>query len=112
MNLTIERDEATQELDRVTHHRDTALELAEERRRGWILANHNAFQREQALQGQLEELQVEHHQLHNRLFPIPRTKGLFPLVADDLLYQGFYKYCLHPAGDEDQIMGMISVSLI
>jgi hypothetical protein len=56
MNLTIEGDEAAQELDRVTHHRDAALELAEERRRGWILANHNAFQREQALQEQLEEL--------------------------------------------------------
>ena len=25
----------------------------------------------------------------------------FPLVADDLLYQGFCKYCLHPTGDED-----------
>jgi hypothetical protein len=43
-------------LDQVTHHRDVALELAEERRWGWILANHNAFQREQALQEQLEEL--------------------------------------------------------
>ena len=30
MNLTIERDEAAQELDRVTHHRDAALELVEE----------------------------------------------------------------------------------
>ena len=44
------RDEAAQELDRVTRHQDAALELAEERHRGWILANHNAFQREQALQ--------------------------------------------------------------
>ena len=51
MNLTIERDEVAQELDRVTRHRDVALELAEERHRGWILDNHNAFQREQALQG-------------------------------------------------------------
>ena len=29
-NLTIERDEAAQELDRVTRHRDTSLELEEE----------------------------------------------------------------------------------
>ena len=29
-NLTIERDEAAQELDRVTHHRDASLELEEE----------------------------------------------------------------------------------
>ena len=34
MKLTIERDEATQELDRVARHRDASLELAEERRRG------------------------------------------------------------------------------
>ena len=34
MNLTIERDEAVHELDRVTHHRDVALELAEERCQG------------------------------------------------------------------------------
>jgi hypothetical protein len=31
MNLTIERNEAVQELDHVTRHRDAALELAEER---------------------------------------------------------------------------------
>ena len=71
MNLTIERDEAVHELDRVTRHRDVALELAEERRQGWIMANHNAFQREHELQEQLEELQVKHHQLNNHLFPIP-----------------------------------------
>ena len=81
MNLTIERDEAAQELDHVTRHRDAALELAEERHRGWILANHNAFQREQALQEQLEELQVEHHQLHNRLFCIPRPIPRYPNVG-------------------------------
>jgi hypothetical protein len=31
MNLTIERDEAVQDLDHVTHHRDATLELVEER---------------------------------------------------------------------------------
>ena len=36
MNLTIERDEAVQELDYVTHRRDAALELAEERRQARI----------------------------------------------------------------------------
>ena len=30
MNLTIERDEATQEVDRVTRYRDASLELEEE----------------------------------------------------------------------------------
>ena len=32
---------------------------------------------------------------------IPVLRVYFPLVVDDLLYQGFCKYCLHPAGDED-----------
>ena len=81
MNLTIERDEAAQELDRVTRHRDVALELAEERRQGWIMANQNAFHREQELQEQLEELQVEHHQLNNRLFPIPHPIPRYPNVG-------------------------------
>ena len=81
MNLTIERDEAAQELDHVTRHRDAALELAEERRQGWIIANHNAFQREHELQEQLEELQVEHHQLNNRLFPIPHPIPRYPNVG-------------------------------
>ena len=81
MNLTIERDEAVQELDCVTHHRDAALELAEERRQGWIMANHNAFQRENALQEQLEELQVEYHHLNNRLFSIPQPIPRYPNVG-------------------------------
>ena len=78
MNLTIERDEAAQELDCVTHHRDAALELAEERHQGWIMANQNAFHREQELQEWLEELQVEHHQLNNCLFPIPHPIPSYP----------------------------------
>jgi hypothetical protein len=36
MNLTIDRDEAVQELDRVTRHRDATLESAEERRQARI----------------------------------------------------------------------------
>ena len=85
MNLTIERDEAVQELDRVTHHRDAALELAEERRQGWILANHNAFQRENALQEQLEELQVEYHHLNNHLFPIPHPPPVYPNLGPQVI---------------------------
>ena len=45
------------------------------------MANHNAFQREQELQEQLEELQVEHHQLNNRLFPIPHPIPRYPNVG-------------------------------
>ena len=65
----------------MTRHRDAALELVEERRQGWIMANHNAFQREHELQEQLEELQVEHHQLNNRLFPIPHPIPRYPNVG-------------------------------
>jgi hypothetical protein len=32
---------------------------------------------------------------------IPVLRVYFPPVADDMLYQGFCKNCLHPAGDED-----------
>ena len=45
------------------------------------MANHNAFRREQELQEQLEELQVEHHQLNNRLFPIPHLIPRYPNVG-------------------------------
>ena len=85
MNLTIERDEAVQELDRVTRHRDAALELAEERRQGWIMANHNAFQRENELQEQLEELQVEYHHLNNHLFPIPHPPPVYPNLGPQVI---------------------------
>ena len=65
----------------MTRHRDVALEQAKERCRGWIKANHNAFQREHELQEQLEELQVEHHQLNNHLFPIPHPIPRYPNVG-------------------------------
>ena len=45
------------------------------------MANHNAFQREHELQEQLEELQVEHHQLNNCLFPIPHPIPRYPIVG-------------------------------
>ena len=45
------------------------------------MANHNAFQREHELQEQLEELQVEHHQLNNRLIPIPHPIPRYPNVG-------------------------------
>jgi hypothetical protein len=32
---------------------------------------------------------------------IPVLRVYFPPVADDMLYQGFCKTCLHLAGDED-----------
>jgi len=45
------------------------------------MANQNAFHREQELQERLEELQVEHHQLNNRLFPIPHPIPRYPNVG-------------------------------
>jgi hypothetical protein len=32
---------------------------------------------------------------------IPVLRVYFPPVADDMIYQGFYKNCLYPTGDED-----------
>ena len=45
------------------------------------MANQNALHREQELQERLKELQVEHHQLNNRLFPIPHPIPRYPNVG-------------------------------
>ena len=65
----------------LTQERDDAHEAAEIRHQGWIMANHNAFQRENVLQEQLEELQVEYHHLNNCLFPIPQPIPRYPNVG-------------------------------
>ena len=80
MNLTIERDEAVQELDRVTHHRDAALELAEERRQAWIQDHINAMEMQDYLNDCIEEGLVEIHRLNNERNSIPHP----PLVYLDL----------------------------
>ena len=49
------------------------------------MANHNAFQRENALQEQLEELQVEYHHLNNRLFPIPHPPPVYPNLGPQVI---------------------------
>ena len=51
------------------------------------MANQNAFQREHELQEQLEELQVEHHQLNNHLFPIPHPIPRYPNVGGPQVIQ-------------------------
>ena len=81
----------------MTHHRVAALELVEERCQGWIMANHNAFQREHELQEQLEELQVEHHQLNNHLFPISHPIPRYPNVGGPQVIE---------ADDEEEDMQM------
>ena len=52
-NLTIERDEVAQELDRVTHHRDASLELEEED----VQMVDNAAELEEEEEEDLEEVQ-------------------------------------------------------
>ena len=54
-------------------------------RQGWIMANHNAFQRENALQEQLEELQVEYHHLNNHLFLIPHPPLVYPNLGPQVI---------------------------
>ena len=49
------------------------------------MANHNAFQRENVLQEQLEELQVEYHHLNNRLFPIPHPPPVYPNLGPQVI---------------------------
>ena len=49
------------------------------------MANHNAFQRENELQEQLEELQVEYHHLNNHLFPIPHPPPVYTNLGPQVI---------------------------
>jgi hypothetical protein len=89
MNLTIERDEAIQELDRVTRHRDAALDLVEERRQARIQDHINAMEMQNYLNDRIEEGLVEIHRLNNERNPIPHPPpinldlGPQVIVAED-----------------------------
>ena len=81
MQLAHEKEALQAKIVQLTQEQDDAREAAEIRCQGWIMANYNAFQRENALQEQLEELQVEYHHLNNRLFPIPQPIPRYPNVG-------------------------------
>ena len=81
MQLAHEKEVLQAQIVQLTQERDDAHEAAEIRHQGWIMANYNAFQRENLLQEQLEELHVEYHHLNNRLFPIPQPIPKYPNVG-------------------------------
>jgi len=81
MELGHEKEVLQAQIVQLTQERDDACEAAEIRRQGWIMANHNAFHRDNVLQEQLEELQVEYHCLNNCLFPIPQPIPRYPNVG-------------------------------
>ena len=56
MQLACEKEALQAQIVQLTQERDDAREATEIWRQGWIMANHNAFHRENALQEQLEEL--------------------------------------------------------
>ena len=74
------------------------------------MANHNGFQREHELQEQLEELQVEHHQLNNHLFPIPHPIPRYPNVGGPQVIEADEEeedvqmdvYAAEPANEEEE----------
>jgi hypothetical protein len=86
MNLTIEQDEAVQELDRVTRYRDAALELAKARRQARIQDHIHVMEMQNYLN---EEGLVEIHHLNNERNPIPHPPPVYPdlgpqvIVAED-----------------------------
>jgi hypothetical protein len=73
----------------VTHHRDAALKLAEERRQGWIRDRIHAAERENYLNERIEEGLIEIHRLNIERDPIPHPTPIYPdlgsqvIVADD-----------------------------
>jgi hypothetical protein len=89
MNLTMERDEAVQELGCVTRHRDAALELAEERRQARIQDHINAMEMQNYFNDRIEEGLVEIHRLNNVRNPIPHPPPVYldlgphVIVAED-----------------------------
>jgi hypothetical protein len=73
----------------VTCHRDATLELAEERRQGWIRDCIHAAEQENYLNECIEEGLIEIHRLNNKRDPIPHPAPVYPdlgsqvIVADD-----------------------------
>jgi hypothetical protein len=74
----------------MTHHRDAALELKEERHRGWIRDRIiHAAERENYLRDRIEEGLIEIHRLNNERDPIPHPAPTYPdfgpqvIVAND-----------------------------
>ena len=55
MQLACKKEVLQAQIVQLTQEWDDAREATEIRRQGWIMANYNAFQRENALQEQLEE---------------------------------------------------------
>ena len=108
MNLTIERDEAVQELDYVTRHIDAALELAEERRQAWIQDHINAMEMQDYLNDRIEEGLVEIHRLNNDRNPIPHPPPVYPdlgpqvIEADEEEDEQMNVNAAEPANEEEE----------
>jgi rhamnose utilization protein RhaD (predicted bifunctional aldolase and dehydrogenase) len=88
-NLTLENEEAGQEIDMLTRHRDAALKLAENRRMEIIRNNRHALEMQDYLNARIEEGLVEIHRLNNERDPIPHPALVYldlgpqVIVAED-----------------------------
>ena len=87
--LAREKETVQERLVKITHERDTALCVLENRRRAWEMHRIQSLERENSLQDQIEAGLVEIHRLNNVLHPIPRPVPVYPkvgpqvIVADD-----------------------------
>jgi len=87
--LARERETVQECLVQVTHERDTALRVSENRRRAWEMHRIQSLKRENYLQYQIEAGLVEIHCLNNLLHSIPRPVPVYlevgpqVIVADD-----------------------------
>jgi len=87
--LAREKETVQERLVKITHERDTALCVLENRRRAWEMHRIQSLERENSLQDQIEAGLVEIHRLNNVLHPIPHPVPVYPevgpqvIVADD-----------------------------
>ena len=87
--LARERETVQERLVQITHERDTALRVSENRRRAWEMHRIQSLERENYLQDQIEASLVEIHLLNSLLHPIPRPVPVYlevgpqVIVADD-----------------------------
>jgi len=74
---------------KISHERDTALRVSENRRRAWEMHRIQSLEQENYLQDQIEAGLVEIHRLNNVLHPILRPALVYSevgpqvIVADD-----------------------------
>jgi len=118
--LAREKVTVQEHLVQITHERDTAVRVSENRHRALELYRVHSAEQENYLQDQIEAGLVEIHRLNNLLHPIPRPAPVYlevgpqvimadddgmevdgPAAASPLLHEDMEAKELEPVSDED-----------